>query len=71
MLQEMEKEQQRIQDSILAARKAEEEAKALVERLEKEKETARLAAAEKAKKERLSNLQQALDSLGAVYFAIY
>lgn len=69
LLQEMEREQQRVQDSILAVRKAEEEAKALAERLEKEKEAARLAAAEKARKERLSNLQRALDSLGAVYFA--
>lgn len=69
LLQEMEKEQQRVQDSLLAVRKAEEEAKALAERLEKEKEAARLAAAEKAKKMGLLKLQQALDSLGAVYFA--
>ncbi|MBT8322530.1 MAG: OmpA family protein [Eudoraea sp.] len=71
LLQEMEKEQQRVQDSILAARKAEEEAKALAERLEKEKEAALLAAieAEEAKNIRLFKLQQALDSLGAVYFA--
>ncbi|MBT8276352.1 MAG: OmpA family protein, partial [Bacteroidia bacterium] len=69
LLQELEKEQQRLQDSLLAARKAEEEAKLLAERIEKEKEEARLAALEKAKKDRINNLQQSLDSLGAVYFA--
>ncbi len=70
MIQEIEKEQQRIQDSILAARKAEEEARALAERLKKEQEeAARLAAAEKAKKMGLLSLQQTLDSIGGVYFA--
>ncbi|QBA63863.1 OmpA family protein [Muriicola soli] len=70
MLQEIENEQQRLQDSLLAARKAEEEARLLAERLEKEKEeAARLAALEKAKKDRFTKLQQSLDSLGAVYFA--
>ncbi|MEZ2415496.1 OmpA family protein [Muriicola sp. E247] len=69
LLQEMEKEQQRLQDSLLAARKAEEEARLLAERMEKEKEEARLAALEKAKKDHLNNVQQVLDSLGAVYFA--
>ena len=70
MIQEIEKEQQRIQDSILAAKKAEEEARALAERLKKEQEeAARLAAAEKAKKMGLLSLQQTLDSIGGVYFA--
>jgi outer membrane protein OmpA-like peptidoglycan-associated protein len=69
LLQELEKVQQRIQDSLLAARKAEEEARLLAERLEKEKEEARLAALEKAKKDRSTILKQAIDSLGAVYFA--
>ena len=71
LLQEMEREQQRVQDSILAVRKAEEEAKALAERLEREKEAARLAAleAEKARKMGLLKLQQTLDSIGTVYFA--
>ena len=69
MIQAMEQEQQRIQDSILAARKAEEEARALADRLEKEKEAARLAAAEEAKRMELLRLEQALDSIGGVYFA--
>ncbi len=71
LLQEIEKEQQRIQDSILAVRKAEEEARLLAERLEREKEAARLAAleAEEARKMGLLKLQQALDSIGTVYFA--
>ncbi|NER11555.1 Outer membrane protein OmpA [Muriicola jejuensis] len=69
MLEEMEKEQQRIQDSLLAARLAKEEARLLAERLEEEREAARLAALEKAKNDRINNLRQALDSLGAVYFA--
>ncbi len=69
LLQEMEKEQQRIQDSLLAARNAEEEARLLAERMEKEKEAARLAAVEQAKKDRFNRLQQSLDSLGSVYFA--
>ncbi len=72
LIQELEKENQRIQDSILAAKQAEEDAKALAERLEREKERARLAAAEKAKQEAkkmgLLKLQQTLDSLGFVYF---
>ena len=66
---EMEKEQQRLRDSLLAARRAEEEARLLAERMEREKEAARLAALEKTKKDRFNNLQKALDSLGAVYFA--
>ncbi len=69
LMQEMEKEQQRLQDSLLAARQAEEEARLLAERMEREKEAARLAALEKSRKDRFNNLQQALDSLGAVYFA--
>jgi outer membrane protein OmpA-like peptidoglycan-associated protein len=67
--QAMEKEQQRQQDSLLAARQAEEEARLLAERLEKEKEASRLAALEQAKRDRFNNLKQALDSLGTVYFA--
>lgn len=71
LLQEIEKEEKRVQDSILAVRKAEEEARALAERLEREREAARLAAieAEEAKKMGLLKLQQALDSIGTVYFA--
>ena len=44
-------ENQRVQDSINAAKKAEEEARLLAERLAREKEQARLAAEEKAKEE--------------------
>ncbi|MHA7831027.1 MAG: OmpA family protein [Flagellimonas sp.] len=69
MLQEMEKEQQRVQDSIA---KAEKEARLLAERLQKEKEAAELAAAEKAKKDaedaRRAALQNKINELGNVLF---
>ena len=71
MLQEMEKEQQRVQDSIA---KAEEEARLLAERLQKEKEAAAIAAAEKAKKDaedaRRASLQNKINELGNVYFKL-
>ena len=71
LLQEMEKEQQRVQDSIA---KAEEEARLLAERLQKEKEAAALAAAEKAKKDaedaRRAALQNKINNLGNVYFKL-
>ncbi|WP_148261505.1 OmpA family protein [Flagellimonas ruestringensis] len=71
LLQEMEKEQQRVQDSIA---KAEEEARLLAERLQKEKEAAELAAAEKAKREaeeaRRDALQTKINDLGNVYFKL-
>ncbi len=67
-------EQQRIQDSIAAKQKADEEARLLAERLEKEKEAARLAAAEKAKKEaeeaRLAKIRNEIDKLSNVYFKL-
>ncbi|MCK0159296.1 OmpA family protein [Allomuricauda sp. F6463D] len=70
LLEEMEKEQQRIQDSIAQA----EEAARLAERLKKEKEAAELAAAEKAKREaedaRRAALQTKLNNLGNVYFKL-
>ncbi|MBO0340503.1 MAG: OmpA family protein [Allomuricauda sp.] len=70
LLQEMEKEQQRIQDSIAQA----EEAERLAERLQKEKEAAALAAAEKARKEaeeaRRAALQNKINDLGNVYFKL-
>ncbi|WP_437395726.1 OmpA family protein [Flagellimonas lutimaris] len=70
LLQEMEKEQQRIQDSIAEV----EEAKRLAERLQKEKEAAELAAAEKAKKEaeeaRRTAIQTKINDLGNVYFKL-
>ncbi len=65
-------EQQRVADSIAAAKKAEDEARSLAERLAQEQETARLAAAEKARQEaeeqRKNALQQAIDDMGLVYF---
>ncbi len=73
LLQEMEKEQQRVQDSIAAKQKADEEARLLAERLEREKEAARLAA-EKAKRDaedaRLAETRSAIDKLSNVYFKL-
>ena len=73
-MQEMEKEQQRIQDSIAAAQRAEEEARLLGERLKKEEEAARLAADEKAKKEdensRRETIRRQVDNLGNVLFSL-
>lgn len=67
--EELEKEQQRVQDSIA---KAEKDARLLAERLQREKEAADLAAAEKAKKDaedaRRTALQNKIDALGTVYF---
>lgn len=73
LLEEMEREQQRIQDSIAAKQKADEEARLLAEKLEREKEAARLAA-EKAKKDaedaRKAAIQNKIDNLGNVYFRL-
>jgi len=70
LLEEMEKEQQRIQDSIAEA----EEAARLAERLQKEKEAAELAAVEKAKREaeeaRRDTLKNKINNLGNVYFKL-
>ncbi|MEC8831517.1 MAG: OmpA family protein [Bacteroidota bacterium] len=70
LLQELEKEQQRVQDSIADA----EEAKRLAERLQREKEAAELAAAEKAKREaeeaRRDALRNKINNLGNVYFKL-
>ncbi|MEO9513954.1 MAG: OmpA family protein [Flavobacteriaceae bacterium] len=72
LLQEMEQEQQKVQDSIAAKQKADEEARLLAERLEREKEAARLAEAEKAKlnevETRRSQLKNEIESLGKIYF---
>ena len=63
--------QKRVQDSIA---KAEEEARLLAERLQREKEAAELAAAEKAKKDaedaRRAALQNKINELGNVYFKL-
>ncbi len=67
----IEKEKQRVQDSIADANRAA-EAAALADRLAREREQAELAAAEKARLEALQQkkdaLQQAIDDLGYVYF---
>ncbi|SDR00585.1 Outer membrane protein OmpA [Flagellimonas zhangzhouensis] len=70
LMEEMEKEQQRINDSIADAKEAER----LAEQLKKEQEAAALAAAEKAKKEaeeaRRAVLQNKINNLGNVYFKL-
>ncbi|KAB7530478.1 OmpA family protein [Flagellimonas olearia] len=70
LLEEMEKEQQRVQDSIAKA----EEARLLAERLQREKEASELAAAEKARKDaedaRRAALQNKINQLGNVYFKL-
>lgn len=67
-------ENQRVSDSINAAKKAEEEARLLAERLAREKERARLAAEEQARKDaenrRRTELQNKIESLGNVYFSL-
>lgn len=71
LIEAMEKEKQRVQDSIAAANR-EKEAAALAERLAREREQAELAAAEKARLEaaqqRKAELQQSINDLGYVYF---
>lgn len=65
-------ENQRVSDSIDAAKKAEEEARLLAERLAREKEKARLAALEKektdAENQRKLQLENEIRDLGNVYF---
>ncbi|MGB5819485.1 MAG: OmpA family protein [Saonia sp.] len=72
MIEALEKENQRVSDSINAAKTAEEESRILAERLAKEKENARLAAEEKAKvdaeNQRRENIESAIKELGYVYF---
>ncbi|WP_435625398.1 OmpA family protein [Flagellimonas sp.] len=74
LLQEMEAEQKRVQDSIAAKEKADEEARLLAERLEREKEAARLAEAERTRKEadkrRRESIENEIKALGNVYFAL-
>jgi outer membrane protein OmpA-like peptidoglycan-associated protein len=76
LIQEMEQEQQRVNDSIAEAQRAEEEARLLAQELERQKENERLAAEEKAQREaentqktKLLNLQNQIDGLGKVYFS--
>jgi outer membrane protein OmpA-like peptidoglycan-associated protein len=59
------------EDSLLAVKQAQEEANALAEQLAREQEAARLAKLSEEKVQAVTErerLQQALDSLGAVYF---
>ncbi|MEP3209486.1 MAG: OmpA family protein [Maribacter sp.] len=71
LLEALQKEKQRVNDSINAAREAA-EASALAERLAQEKEKARLAAIEQAEvdaeKSRRQRLEDEIDRLGYVYF---
>ena len=74
LIKEIEEEQNRIQDSINAAKEAEEQARLLAERLKKEEEAARIAAEEKARKEaemnKMNQLKTELEQLGDVLFAL-
>lgn len=67
-------ENQRVSDSINAAKKAEEEARLLAERLAREKEQARLAAEEQARRDsenrRRAELENKIDAMGNVYFSL-
>ncbi|MCL6266252.1 OmpA family protein [Flagellimonas myxillae] len=73
LLEELEKEQQRVQDSI-AQKRAEEEAQRLAEQVRKEKEAAELAAAEKAKREaeeaKRAKIRSEIEQLGNIYFSL-
>ncbi len=69
LLESLEKEHQKVQDSIAAAKKAEEETLALAEKLRKEKEASRLVAEEKAKSELYrKQLLEELNALDKVYY---
>ncbi len=68
LLQEMEKEQQRINDSIAAARQAEAEALALAEQFERERREAEEKARLDAERKRKDDILQAINDLGYVYF---
>lgn len=71
LLEALEKEKQRVNDSISAARAAKESA-ALAERMAQAKEQARMAAIEKAKddadRERKLQIENSIEELGYVYF---
>lgn len=74
LIQEIEREQQRVQDSIAAAKRAEEEARRLAEELERQREAERLASKEQAEEDdrstRLNQLQEQVNALGNVHFAL-
>ncbi len=72
LLEELEKEQQRVQDSISAAEKAAQDAKELADRLKREQEAAKLAELEKKRLEeeeaKRSLVEKEISALGLVYF---
>ncbi|WP_222983918.1 OmpA family protein [Flagellimonas meishanensis] len=74
LLKEMEKEQQRVLDSIAAKERADEEARLLAERLKKEQEAAELAALEKAKRDaedaERNKIKSEIEQLSNVYFKL-
>jgi outer membrane protein OmpA-like peptidoglycan-associated protein len=74
LLKDLEDKQQHVQDSIMAKQKADERARLLAEQLEREKEAKRLAAEEKARKDaeetKRAIIQNEIDQLGNVYFAL-
>lgn len=70
LIKELEKETNRINDSIALVNKLEEEKRLLADQLEKEKEEARLAqiVKEKAKEQERKDIQNAIDALEDIYF---
>lgn len=73
LLEELEKEQQRVNDSIEVAKKEEERTRAIAANLEKEKIAAQLASLEKNKRDvenaKKQRIQEEVKNLGHVYFA--
>ena len=73
LIEEIEKEKERINDSIAQVDKEREDAKMLAEKLEKEKEKARLEQLEReqqeAKEKERNSIQQEINGLENVYFA--
>ena len=73
-LKEVEAQQLRVKDSIDAKQEVDERARRLAEQLEQEKEAARLAAEEKARKEaedtERSKITNEIEKLGSVYFKL-
>lgn len=65
----LEKEKNRINDSIVNAKKEEEKARFLADQLAREKEKSRLAQLEKERQDQKEKLQGDLDALGNVNFA--
>lgn len=68
MLEAYQQEQQRINDSIAAAKRAEEEARALAEQMERDRLAAEERARQEAEQKRRDSIRQAVKDLGFVYF---